>query len=162
MDGRELAGSIRRKADEFKKACEGIDEATASRAPEGRWSPKEIVSHLIGPDGGGMIPMFKAFLEQDTPKLDLEAGNAHFTGDRAQMSFKDLIGRFEKEYSALAAFVAGLSPAQLDRKAYIPELKESPMGEYPSLGTFVAGLVDYHIGFHVDHMREILEALGKS
>jgi hypothetical protein len=161
MDGKELAQSIRRRADEFKRACEGVDEATASRAPEGRWSPKEIVSHLIGPETGGMIPMLKAFLEQDTPQLDLESGNAHFTATRATMSFSDLIGQFQKAYSALADFVAGLTPAQLDRKARIPDLKGSPLGEYPALGAFLNGIIDYHIGFHIDHMREILQALGK-
>jgi len=161
MDGNELARGIRQKADEFKNTCSGVDEATASRAPEGRWSPKEIVSHLIGSKEGGMLPMFKAFLEQDTPALDLQGGNAHFTADRARMSLNELLAEFEKQYANLADFIAGLSPEQLERKAHIPALKESPMGEYPSLGVFVGALAEYHITFHTDHMKEILEALGK-
>ena len=36
---------------------------------EGRWSPKEIVSHLCGPEGIGMLPTFRAFLEGDATNL---------------------------------------------------------------------------------------------
>ena len=161
MDGNELAKGIRQKADEFKNAYSGVDEATASRAPEGRWSPKEVVSHLIGSREGGMLLMFKAFVEQDTPTLDLQGGNAHFTADRAGMSLSELLAEFEKRYADLADFIAGLSPEQLERKAHIPALKESPMGEYPSLGVFVGALAEYHLKFHIDHVKEILEALRK-
>ncbi|MBI5674808.1 MAG: hypothetical protein HZC48_03115 [Nitrospirae bacterium] len=48
--GHQLAQNIRRNIEGLKKTCEGVDEVTASRAPEGRWPPKEILSHLIGPD----------------------------------------------------------------------------------------------------------------
>jgi hypothetical protein len=47
--GIQLAQSIRRSIEELKRVCEGLEETTASRAPEGRWSPKEILSHLCGP-----------------------------------------------------------------------------------------------------------------
>jgi hypothetical protein len=161
MDGKVLAQSIRDKVNEFKKLCGGVDEAMASRAPEGRWTPKEIVSHMLGQEGVGMTAEFKAFLDQDTPLIDLEAENAHFTSDRAAMTFSQLLAQFDREYAGLANFVAGLSPEQLDRKAHVPALKESPMGEYPTLGAFVGGISDYHIGFHIDHMREILQALRK-
>ena len=52
MNGAQLSEAIRQKAGEFRRLCDGIDEATASRAPSGRWSPKEIVSHLSGPKAG--------------------------------------------------------------------------------------------------------------
>ena len=48
--GVQLAQNIRQRTEELKKVCEGLDESTASRAPEGRWSPKEILSHLWGPE----------------------------------------------------------------------------------------------------------------
>ena len=62
--GIQLAESIRRRIEELKKACEGLDESTASRAPAGRWSPKEIPSHLLGPEGSGYLPMLQAFLDR--------------------------------------------------------------------------------------------------
>jgi hypothetical protein len=159
MDGKGLAQGIRQKADEFKKLCAGVDEATASRAPEGRWSPKEIVSHLLGAQGAGTLAGVKVFLDRDVPKIDIVPETTHFLGTRANLTFKQLMDRFDKEYSGLADFVAGLTPEQLSRTAHVPLFKESPTGEYPTLGSFVGGVADYHLGFHINHMREILQAL---
>ena len=47
--GNQLAQSIRQGMKALKEVCQGVDENTASRAPKGRWSPKEILSHLLGP-----------------------------------------------------------------------------------------------------------------
>ena len=71
-EGARLAQTIRQNLEKMNKLCAGIDEATASRAPEGRWTPKEIISHLSGPEGIGLLPAFQAILTQDTPRLDME------------------------------------------------------------------------------------------
>lgn len=161
MNGRQLSGAIRQKAGEFRRLCDGIDESTADRAPAGRWSPKEIVSHLCGPEGGGFMTSIKAFLEQDTPDVDLHPGETQLSERRARMPFAQLLEEFDRGYAALADFVSGLSPEQLARKAHVQALKESPLGEYPPLAAFLQGVAEHHITFHIDHMREILEALRK-
>lgn len=159
-EGTKLADIVRQKTGEMNKLCKGLSEETASRAPAGRWSPKEIISHLCGTEGVGLLPAVRLFLEQDMPRLDIEAENTHFTGKRSRMTFSELRQEFEKQYTQMADLVSGLSEEQLSRKAHIPLFKETPMGEYPTLATFVGALADHHMEFHITHLREILLALG--
>ena len=158
-EGVRLSQSVRQNVEEMKSLCEGIDEETAARAPSGKWSPKQIISHLCGPEGGGGITVIRAILEQDTPRVDIEVANPFYTEKRRSMPFRELLMQFERDYLQLADLVEGLTAEQLGRKAHIPLLKETPMGEYPTLAGFVSAISEYHMDFHVKHMREVLEAL---
>ena len=158
--GNQLAQDIRQKVQGLKQVCQGVDEKLASRAPKDRWSPKQILSHLSGPEGTGHLPILRAFLDSDIPTVDLETENPFFTENRARMSFDELVAECEKNYERVANLAAELSEEQLGRKARIPKLKDSPLGEYPTLEGMIHGLGEYHIQFHIDHLREILAALS--
>jgi len=156
----QLAHNIRQKVDEFKQVCQSIVESRADRAPAGRWSPKQIVSHLCGPEGTGVMPTVRAILEQDTPLLDIEAENPFYTGKRASMTLAALLSEFEREYGRMAEVVEGLTLKQLERKAHIPAFKETPLTEYPTLAGLISGLAEYHVGFHTEHMKEIIKVMS--
>jgi len=160
QEGTKLAQLIRQKLEEINRLCEGLDEGTASRAPEGRWTPKEIISHLCGPEGIGIMPALQAILQQDTPLIDMDAANSYYTGKRPQMTFSELLSEFKEEYGRMANLVETLSDEQLARKAHIPLFKELPMGEYPTLMMFIQALAEFHLVDHIAHMKEILQGLG--
>jgi hypothetical protein len=157
--GNQLAQEIRRKVAVLKEVCQGVDEKLASRALTDRWSPKQILSHLCGPEDVGHLPILKAFVDSDIPMIDLMIGDPFFTENRARMSFSELVAKCEMNYQRVADFVAELTGEQLARKAHIPKLKDSPLGEYPTLDGMIYGLVGYHVQDHTDHLREILAAL---
>lgn len=158
--GNQLAQVIREKVAALKQVCQGVDENLASRAPADRWSPKLVLSHLSGPEGVGHLPILRAFVDSDIPMIDLDTENPFFTDIRARMSFCELVAECEMNYQRVANFTADLSDEQLARKAHIPKLKDSPLGEYPTLDGMIYGLGEYHIQFHIDHLREILAALS--
>jgi hypothetical protein len=160
--GIQLAQGIRQQIEELKKACAGIDEETAARAPADRWSPKEILSHLCGPDGSGHLPILRAYFAEETPTIEIDPGNPFFTEARRRMSVAQLLAAVEEEYECIARFAEGLSADQLERRARVPKLKESPLGEYPTLESLASGLGEFHLQFHINHLREILQALGRS
>jgi hypothetical protein len=106
------------------------------------------------------VALLRSFIDNDTPLLDLDAGNPFYTEKRAAMSFSELLAECEANYKQVASFVEGLADEQLARTAHIPELKETPLGEYPTLGGMIHGLGEYHIQGHIDHLREILAELA--
>jgi hypothetical protein len=161
-EGTRLITVLDNKVAAFKAVCKDIDETIASRAPEGRWTPKEIVSHLCGPEGIGFLNGIKRFIEEDTPRIDIIPEQTFMTDRRAGLSFPVLLKEFEEEHRRVDDYIATLTDEQLARKARIPLLKDSPLGEYPTLAVWVQAIADFHIAFHIDHLKEIVQELQSS
>ncbi len=158
--GKHLAEIIRASLAELKKTCADVDEATASRAPAGRWSPKEILSHLIGREQGDHLALCRKFIEADEPLIEIVPEQTHFTEARRAMSFAQLAQLVEREYEGVAAYALSLSEEQFARTAHIPLFKDSPLTEHPTLAAIVGGMGQYHVQMHIDHLRQVLAELA--
>lgn len=107
------------------------------------------------------MPILQAFLDQDTPRIDLVIEDPFYSEKRARMTFAELLAEVQEEYERISEFAAGLTMKQLDRKAHVPVLKDTPLGEHPTLEGLLGGLGFFHIEFHIAHLREILKSLGR-
>lgn len=157
--GTHLAQAVRATVAELVSLCAEVDEATALRAPAGRWSPKEIVSHVTGPDERGFWALLQKFTAADTPLIELVPEQTYMTQARQAMSFAALAELAARRYEEIARFAEGLEPEQFARTAHIPMLKQSPLGEYPTLQAMIGGFGQYHLKMHIEHLREVLAAL---
>jgi len=158
----ELSRTVREKMAELARICNGLSEEKAAQAPPGRWSPKQIISHVSGPDGIGFMPAIERILKEDTPRIDIVAEDPFFTERRSKLPLQELITEFVQEYEKIAVFLERASEEQLARKAHIPLFRETPLGEYPTLASFISALAGWHLDFHINHMKEVLQALGKT
>lgn len=149
-----LHQQLQQKVDEIKQTVSGISEEKASKRPsEGEWCVKEVLSHLSGDDGDDFA-ILQRVTEEDTPLVEFEIGVSHYEG-RENMSVGELMSRVDATYGEMAKFLSGLSEEQLARKAHAPQLKETPLGEYPTLGLLAGALINFHLNDHINHLRNL-------
>jgi len=158
--GKHLAEIIRATLAELKKTCADVDEATAGRAPAGRWSPKEILSHLMGPGEGRLLALFGRFTAEDDPLIEIVPEQTHYTAERQGMRFEQMLREVERRYEEIAVYALGLSEEQFARRARIPLFKETPLTDHPPLATVIGGMGQYHVQMHIDHLRQVLAELA--
>lgn len=144
----QLAGRVR----EVTELATGMSEEQAAKPPaDGEWSPKQVLSHLCGNDDALSMYEFGRFLEEETPDLGISPGRY---GDvRKDASVAELVAKIEADYAAIGSFLGGLSDEQLERKAHVPFLKETPLGEYPTLGQWAGAVINYHLPDHINQLR---------
>ena len=152
--GTALSEQLAAKVKEVTAAAVGLSEDQAAKPKaEGEWSAKQVLSHLCGDSDALSMYEFKRFLAEETPDLGLSPGNY---GDiHKNASVKELVSKIESNYAAIGSFLAGLNDDQLGRKAHIPFLKETPLGEYPTLGQWVGAVINFHLADHLNQLRAL-------
>ena len=147
---------------ELGEALEGMDEEDAARRPaDGEWCCKEMLSHLMGDEGESFVTGLRRFLNEDTPLIGVVAGLPYFTPARQAMSLSELRAGVWRQYQEVADFIGSLNDEQLTRKARIPLLKETPIGEYATLAQWAGAIINFHLTDHVGQMGKVRAALGK-
>lgn len=156
-----LRDGLESKIRELEEAARATNEETAARRPgEGEWCVKEVLSHLCGEEGEGFIPSFRRFVEEDTPLIGLRTGIPYYTPKRQALTRDELLSNVRDDYAELAGFLGGLSDEQLARTARVPFLKETPLGEYPTLVQFAGAIVSFHLTDHINQIRAASQSAG--
>jgi hypothetical protein len=157
-----LRDALEHKLEELGEALEGIDEERAGqRAAEGDWCCKEILSHLTGDEGESYVAGFRRFIDEDTPLIGVVVGLPYYTPARQAMTLSELRSGVSRQYGELADFLGGLNEAELTRKARVPLLKDTPIGEYPALAQWAGALINVHLTDHINQLREARQAMGE-
>jgi hypothetical protein len=137
---------------EIKQVASGLSEK-GRQVPLKGWSAKQVLSHLCGDDDALSMYEFKRFLDEETPALGIVPGR--YGDNRKDAPVSELVSRIDSDYSAIGKFFAGLNDEQLSRKAHIPMLKETPLGEYPTLGQWAVGIIQFHINDHIQQLKNL-------
>ena len=149
-----LRGALEEKMKELGEALEGMNEEDAARRPaDGEWCCKEMLSHLMGDEGESFVTGLRRFVDEDTPLIGVVAGLPYYTPARQAMSLSELRAGVWRQYEEVADFIGGLSDEQLGRKGRVPLLKETPIGEQPTLGQWAGAIINFHLMDHVNQIR---------
>ena len=153
-----LQEQLENKVREIETAVTGISDERASQArAQGEWCIKEILSHLTGSEQRTFYDGVKLFLAEDSPEIDTVPGDAYFGASRRDLSVDELLEGVTRQYRDLGAWVGNLSAEQLSRKAHMPAFKETPLGEYPTLGLWVGAIINFHLTDHVQQLKTLCE-----
>ena len=154
--GSALGEQMAQKVGEIKQAVAGLDDIKAATPrAEGEWSAKQVLSHLCGDNDALSMYEFERFLAEDNPDLDLNPGSH---GDvRKDAPISELVSRIESDYAEIGRFLSGLSDDQLARKGHVAFLKDSPLGEYPTLGQWAGAIINFHLADHVNQLRALAQ-----
>jgi hypothetical protein len=156
VSGATLQQQLDQKVQEIKQAVSALDEQKALERPdEGEWCAKEVLWHLTGEERALTTFEMERFLKEETPELGVEPGQTPYNTDRGKVPVDELVSRVENQYAEVGKFLAGLSEEQLNRKAHVPFLKETPLGEYPTLGQWAMGLINFHLNDHVQQLKNL-------
>ncbi len=151
-----LKDQLQEKIRTIEELTSGVGNEQAAEAPaEGEWCVKEVLSHLAGPETQSFYDGIAAFLEQDTPRYDLTPGQSYFDSTREGASIADLRSSVIDQYNRIGDLLGGLSEEQLSRTAHTPHFKETPLGEYPTLGTWAGALINYHLSDHIAQLQSL-------
>ena len=149
-----LSEALGQKIRELEEVASAVGKEAAGRRPgEGEWCVKEVLSHLCGDEGVGFPAGLSRFVEEDTPLIGVVAGLPYYTPKRQGMTVGDLLSAVRSQYQEMAGFLAGLTDQELARKGRVPLLKDTPIGEYPTLGQWAGAIINFHLMDHVNQIR---------
>ncbi len=156
-----LSEAMGQKVRELEEVIAGFSEEAAARRPgDGQWCAKEVLSHLCGDEGESFVAGLRRFVSEDTPLIGVVAGLPYYTPQRQKMSLAEHLTAVRRQYGETVLFLGGLTDEELARKARIPLLKATPIGEMATLSQWAGAIINFHLTDHINHLRAIHEQVG--
>ena len=153
-----LKDQLQEKIRAIEELTSAVSAEQAGKAPaEGEWCIKEVLSHLAGPETQSFYDGIKAFVEEDTPAYDLTPGQSYFDSAREAASVAELRTSVIDQYNRIGDLLGSFSGDQLNRTAPTPQFKDTPIGEYPTLGAWSAALINYHLSDHIGQLQSLCQ-----
>lgn len=154
-----LQSQLDDKIKQIQDAVAGLSNDQASVSPTaGEWSVNEILSHLCGDEQLSFHQGLERFLAEDTPEMDLTPGQSYLSEARQSASVDQLLADVVRQYSEMSGWIGNLTPDQLQRTAHLPNFKETPLGDYPSLQLWIGAIINFHLMDHVQHLQKTAAA----
>jgi hypothetical protein len=149
------------KVRELDEALAGFSSETAGRRPaDGEWCVKEALSHLCGEADALTMYGFRRFIEEDEPLIGIVTGLPYYSPERQAMSFEGLASKVRAQYGEIASYLGSLSQEQLERKARVPLLKDTPFGEHVTLAQWAQAAAGFHLMDHINQIRAARDRLN--
>lgn len=156
-----LRDALAQKMQELEEGIRGVDEDAAGRRPAaGEWCVKEVLSHLCKDEGESLVHNLRRLADEDTPLIGFASGLPFYTAKRQGMRVAELLAVVRGQYDEMASFVGGLSDEQLGRKGRVPILRDTPIGEYPTLAQFAGAMINLHLNDHINQIRDARQQAG--
>jgi hypothetical protein len=155
VEGVDLAAVLNHRADELRAACDGIsDDDAALRPSKDEWSVREHLSHLYGEDRDTFLDGIRRVLVEGVGELEVTPGITHYSVDRRQVPFTQLLEAVCRQYENIAEIAAGLDEREIALRVRIDLLKDSPLTGEPTLGQWVMAIADMHLPAHIAAIAE--------
>jgi hypothetical protein len=144
----------RQLEDKVQQIEDAVEHAGKAPAP-GEWSAREVLTHLAGAEAQTFYEGCQKFVAEDTPRLDITPGDAYMSDSRKEATIDELLAAVVGQYRELSKWVGSLSEADLARTAQLPAFKDTPLGEYPSLGLWIGGIINFHLPDHIQQLQAL-------
>jgi uncharacterized damage-inducible protein DinB len=149
-------------------AFDGVDAAAAAHAPDGAWSAKDHLAHVVAWEHhrlavlqGEDVPNAMGVSAETWATADEDALNALIADRTRDLPFEHVIGNLHATRSGLAAALRSIPDDRLTSRYRTLHPEDEERGDGP-VGDWAIGLAEGHIGAHLGPIRaRLAEARGE-
>jgi hypothetical protein len=125
-----------------------LEPALSTKPDAGGWTVRDLLSHLAG--AWQRVPVHAGFFLANRPEVPIQVGDRYWIAEWETAPLGAFTLAMRTSYEGNRAFVRGLDPAMLSRKA------QTPFGEM-TLGELLVTSYRAHIGnFHIPQLEAFL------